>query len=71
MSTEKKEFIERNLPPVFVSGFRMGTADGVVVVDLVDNPGGEQVKVFYSIVMTKKQAISLMNGIKNIIEDKD
>lgn len=67
MSPEKNKFIARTSPPVFAAGFRMGMAEDVVVVDLMDNPEDDSVRVIYSFVMTKKQTNAFINALKNTI----
>ena len=59
MKDKEQVTIKRMSPPVFPMGFRLSKADGVCIIDLLDNTNDTDKQCFYSIVLTTKQAGNL------------
>ncbi|WP_212744014.1 hypothetical protein, partial [Klebsiella pneumoniae] len=69
-SLERKVTPRKN-EPVFPMALRVGIAEDICFLELVDFPEKESGRVFYSIALTKKHAKNLIDGLNKFVESGD
>jgi len=69
MSKNKVEFIPRENPPLFCTGFRIGSNGHVCIVDFIDTPDDNIRKVFTTVVLTQDTARDLVEKLNNFINE--
>ena len=69
--TKKKNRIQRDNPPIYTVGFRLGiTSDEICTIDFLDSPNEENIqKVTCSIALTKTQAKNIVKGLTQFVDE--
>ena len=67
----ERKVTPRKNEPVFPMALRVGIAEDICFLELVDFPEKESGRVFYSIALTKKHAKNLIDGLNKFVESGD
>jgi len=71
MSEKKMKFIHRENPPSFSMGFRVGIVDGgMCIIDFLDNPDKDVLKVSSAIMLTKDGAKDLVKRLNEFVYEE-
>tara|TARA_R110001583_G_scaffold146766_1_gene298784 strand:+ start:415 stop:621 length:207 start_codon:yes stop_codon:yes gene_type:complete len=67
---EEEKMCHRESAPIFTSGFRFGNDNEIAIVDFIDRPADDIMKVIYSVALTKKQASDLIEALSSFVNEE-
>lgn len=66
-----KKLIHRENAPIFPMGFRCGISNDICVIDFIDTPDENVIKVSYSVALSKKHAQNLIDNLNQFLNQDE